>query len=81
MKTNQVLNIAAGCCGIAGGVLWFLAAGRTPTPPVGSYYNVVDSPTSPFARAWRKATWFNQAAAIMTGLSAMLFGFSAFFPP
>jgi uncharacterized membrane protein len=76
-----ILNIMAGCCGIAGGILWFLAASRTPTPPQGSYWGVRDSPTTLFAKAWRKATWFNQAAAIMTGLLAMLFGLSAFVQP
>jgi hypothetical protein len=74
----QVLNIMAGCFGIVGGILWFLAASRTPIPPQGNYIGVVDSPTSPFARSWRKAAWFNQAAAVMTGSSALLFGLSAF---
>jgi hypothetical protein len=78
---NQVLNIMAGCCGIIGGFLWFLAASRAHTPPQGAYTDVVDSPTTPFARAWRKAAWFNQAAAVMTGLSALLFGLSAFWKP
>lgn len=73
------LNIIAGCCGIIGGVLWFLAAGRMPTPPIGSYWDVADSPTSQFAKVWRKATWLNQSAAAMTGISALLFGISAFF--
>jgi hypothetical protein len=74
-----MLNIVAGCCGIVGGVLWFLAAWWTPRPSQGSYYGAGDSPTSPFAVDWRKATRLNQAAAVMTGLSAMLFGLTAFF--
>lgn len=74
----QAINIAAGVFGIIGGILWFLAATQTPTPPQGSYWDVTDSPTSPFARKWRKATRFNQWAAIATGLSAFLFGISAF---
>jgi len=76
---NAVLNIIAGCCGIVGGLLWFLAASKTPTPPTASYYDVVDSPSTPFARAWRRGTWFNRAVAVMTGISALLFGLSAFF--
>jgi len=76
---NHVLNIMAGCSGIIAGVLWFLAAGRTPTPPQAGYWGVSDSVTNPFAKAWRKATWLNQAAAFMTGISAFLFGLSAFF--
>jgi hypothetical protein len=76
---NQVLNILAGCSGIIGGILWFLAAGRTPTPPQGAYWDVTDRVESPFATAWRKATWLNQSAAFMTGISALLFGLSAFF--
>jgi hypothetical protein len=57
---NAVLNIIAGCCGIISGFLWFLAAIKMPTPPTAAYYNVVDSPTSPFARAWRSGTRFNR---------------------
>jgi hypothetical protein len=78
---NQVLNIMAGCCGIGGGIFWFLAAGRTPAPPQGAYRDVRGIPTSSFARAWREATWLNQAAAVMTGLSTLLFGFSVFLRP
>ncbi|MHB1609639.1 MAG: hypothetical protein ACYCXX_13600 [Acidiferrobacter thiooxydans] len=74
----QVINIAAGMFGIIGGVLWFLAATITPTPPIGSYFDVTDSPTSPFAKKWRTATLFNQLAATVTGCSALLFGLSAF---
>jgi hypothetical protein len=76
---NAALNIIAGCFGIIGGVFWFIAAINTPTPPTGSYYGVTDSLTSPFAKAWRSGTRFNQAAAVMTGLSAFLFGLSALF--
>jgi hypothetical protein len=75
----QVLNITAGCCGIVAGILWFFAAWRTPTPPIGAYFDIQDGPDSPFVKAWRKATWLNQAAAVMTGISSMLFGLTAFF--
>jgi len=68
------LNTIGGLFGISGGILWFLAAGRTPAPAQGAYMDVKDSPDSPFARKWRKATWLNQAAAIATGISALLFG-------
>jgi hypothetical protein len=76
---NQMLNIIAGCFGISGGILWFLAAKKTPAPPQAFYWDMVDSPITPFARAWRKATCLNQAAATMTGLSALLFGLAAVF--
>jgi len=75
---KEALNITAGIFGIVAAILWFLAAGRTPTPPQASYYDVVDSATSPFAKAWRKATWLNQAAAGMTGFSVLLSGFAGF---
>ena len=55
---NAALNVIAGCCGIIGGFLWFFAASNTPTPPTAAYYDVVDSPTSPFAKAWRSGTRF-----------------------
>jgi hypothetical protein len=32
---NQALSITAGCSGIVGGILWFLAASGTPTPSRG----------------------------------------------
>lgn len=76
---SQILNIAAGLCGIVGGILWFLAAAHTPTPAQGSYSDVVDSPTSLFARAWKKGTRLNQVAAIMTGMSSLMFGAAVFF--
>jgi hypothetical protein len=78
---NQVLNITAACCAIVGVILWFLAAKQTRTPRQAAYWGVTDNATSPFARAWRKATLLNQAAAGMTGISALLFLLSAFCKP
>lgn len=76
----QYVNIAAGVFGIAGGILWFLASTKTPTPPIGSYWDVRDSPTSPFALKWLRGVRYNQLGAIATGISALLFGVSAFLP-
>lgn len=76
-RSQVILNFAAGACGILSGLLWGLAATSTPTPPIGSYYGVVDSPNSQFAVKWRRSTRLNQWAACMTGLSAFLFGLSA----
>jgi hypothetical protein len=74
----QDVNIAAGVFGIAGGILWFLASTKTPTRPIGSYLDARDSPTSPFALNRHRGVRYNQWGAIATGISALLFGVSAF---
>ena len=78
MSFAQILNLVAGAFGIAGGILWFFAAGQSPPPAQGSYWDVQDSPDSPFASAWTRAANLNKWAALATGISALLFGLSAF---
>lgn len=75
----EILNVIAGISGIISGYLWFMAAKLMPQPPVGTYYNVVDSPTNAYSKSWRKSTRFNQWGAITTGISALLFGIAGLF--
>ncbi len=71
-EMRTCLKIASAICGVAAALFWFLSAHRTPTPPVGNYWDVSDGPNSPFARDWRQAARFNQVAAALTGLSIFL---------
>ena len=46
---RQVFEIASGIVGFVAAALWFAAGWRLPSPPVGSYYGIVDSPDMPFS--------------------------------
>ena len=76
------LNIAGGCFGLIASAFWFGAATVAPHPgePGAAFYDVPIGPNTPFARAWRRATYLNQAAAALTGISVLLFSIAAFLP-
>jgi hypothetical protein len=77
---RRVFEIASVIVGFVAAALWFAAGWRLPSPPVGNYYGIVDSPDMPFHRKWRRAGALNQWAAGMTCLAAMLLSIALFIP-
>jgi hypothetical protein len=73
------LNVAGSVVGFVAAVVWFCAAWKAPHPgePGAAFNDVVPSPNTPFAKAWRVATRLNQWAAALTGLSVLLLSFAA----
>lgn len=73
------LNITGSIVGFVAAIVWFCAAWKAPHPgePGAAFYDVVPSPNTPFAKAWRAATRLNQLAAALTGLSVLLLSFAA----
>jgi len=73
------LNIAGSVVGFAASIAWFCAAWKAPQPgePGAAFWDVVPSPNTPFAKAWRTATRLNQLAAALTGLSVLLLSAAA----
>jgi hypothetical protein len=76
---KATLNIAGSILGFAAAIAWFFAAWKAPQPgePGAAFWDVVPSPNTPFAKAWRTATRLNQLAAVLTGLSVLLLSVAA----
>jgi hypothetical protein len=73
------LNLAGSVVGFVAAVVWFCAAWKAPLPgePGAAFWDVLPSPNTPFAKAWRTATRLNQLAAALTGLSVLLLSIAA----
>ena len=80
MSMRTGLDIASALFGLVAAYFWFCSADALPAPPIGTYYDVVDSSHSPFAEKWTKASRLNEIAAGFTGLATLLAAVAQFLP-
>ena len=67
---KKFLTITSALCGFAAAFFWFRSAGRALTPPIGSYFDVADTPDSPFVKAWRAATYLDSDESLVVNYAS-----------